>query len=394
MTSNILTYLKWRGDLTLSQSRFNEVDNLILSILSYLSFGDIIPSLGQGEITMENAAQIYFKRSGMPKPPQIVSNSEESLRWLFYLMAASPRYRRMKLSAAVDILDTANAKQFYAICIHISNRQLYLSFRGTADDLAGWKEDFLLACVPEIPSHREAVHYLQEIASYYPNKMLMLGGHSKGGNLAVYAASLAPRDIQLRIQAVWSNDGPGFQETLVASEGYRNISHEIHTIVPKSSVVGILLTHEEKYKIVNSSQIGLLQHDGFSWEVSGNHFVAIPELTKQSIHVDQAIRAWLDQMSLEDRKQVVDCLFNVLYASGATTLSEVRKDRLKTMIVSISHMKEVPKDSRERIIEFLMLLAQIEHRLNIESKLEKGKEALSGSVLLQHIKDSGDNQRL
>lgn len=178
-------------------------------------------------------------------------------------MAASPRYRRMKLSASVDILDTASAQQFYAICIHISNRQPHLSFRGTADDLAGWKEDFLLSCVPEIPFHREDVHYLQEIASSYPNKTLMLGGHSKGGNLAVYAVSLVPRDIQLRIQAVWLNVGPGFQETLAASEGYGNISHIIHTIVPRSSVVGILFTHEEKYKIVNSSQIDLLLHDSF-----------------------------------------------------------------------------------------------------------------------------------
>lgn len=285
----------------------------------------------------------------------------------------------------VDILDTANAKQFYTICIHMSNRQIYLSYRGAADDLAGWKEDFLLACIPEIPSHQEAVRYLQQVAMEYPHKALMLGGHSKCGNLAVYAASLAPSDIQARIYAVWSNDGPGFQETLLASEGYKNISHKIHTIVPKSSVVGMLLTHEEKHRIVNSSQIGLLQHDGFPWEVSGNHFVVIPELTNQSIKVDHAIRAWLEQMSLDERKQVVDCLFNVLYASGATTLSEVRKDCLKTMIASISHMKEVPKESRERIIEFLVLLAQIAHRLNLESKLAKGKEALSGAVLLQHM---------
>lgn len=381
MMGSILTYLEWRSDLTLAQSRFNEVDNLILSILSYLDLGDVIPPPGQGEITVENAARIYFRHTGRPTPPQTAGNSVECQRWLFHLMAASARYRRMKLSARVDILDVANTKQFYAICIHISNRQLYLSFRGTADDLAGWKEDFLLACAPEIPSHGEAVRYLRTVASLYPGKALLLGGHSKGGNLAVYAASLASRDIQSRIQVVWSNDGPGFQEALIASSGYQNIAHVIHTIVPKSSVVGILLTHGEKYRIVNSSQIGLLQHDGFSWVVSGDHFVAIPERTKESIRVDQAIRAWLNQMSLAERRQVVDCLFDVLYASGATTLSKVRKDRLKTMITSISHIKEVPKESRERIIEFLVLLTQIEYRLNIEGKLEKGIEALKANVL-------------
>lgn len=383
---NIFTYIEWRGDLTLSQSRFNEVDNLILSVLSYFDFGDCVPQIGQGEITIEKAAQVYFEHNGLPKPPQAASNSAESLKWLFYLMAKSRRYQKMKLSSVVDILDMANAKQFYAICIHVNKRLLYLSYRGTADDLAGWKEDFLLACIPEIPSHREAVNYLQQVAALYPDQELILGGHSKGGNLAVYAASLAPHDIQTRIKAVWSNDGPGFQEALISSEGYKNIAHAIRTIVPKSSVVGMLLAHEENHRIVDSLQIGLLQHDGFSWEISGDHFVVIAELTSGSVKVDRAIRTWLQQMSMEERKQVVDCLFDVLYASGATKLSEIRKDRLRTMIASISHMKEVPKESRERIIEFLILLTQSTHRLNIESKLAKGKKMLSETILLPHAR--------
>ena len=374
---NIFAYIQWRGDLTLSESPFGEVDNLILSMLSYFDFKQIIPEPGQGEITVEQAAHKVFQETGVPDPPRTASNSQESLRWLLYLMARSRRYRRMKLSSRVDLFDAANAKQFDAICIHISSRQLYLSFRGTTDDLAGWKEDFLLTCMPEIPSHREAVHYLIQTASRYPEKQLLLGGHSKGGNLAVYAASFAPVDIQKRIKAVWSNDGPGFQEELLASDGYRRIAHAIHSIVPKSSVVGMLLSHDEHRKIVDSLQIGILQHDGFSWEIVGNHFVELDALTSGSLRVDQAVRTWLQQMSMDERRQAVECLVDVLYASGATTLSEIRRDRLRTMTGSISRMMELPKESRERIIEFLVLLKHSTNRLNLESRMARHRKALS-----------------
>lgn len=377
---NLFAYIQWRGDLTLSASPFGEVDSLILSMLSYFDFGPVVPPPGQGEITVERAAQRVFEESGPPEPPRTASNSQESLRWLLYLMAHARRYRRMKLSSRVDLFDAANAKQFYAICIHVSSRQLYLSFRGTTDDLAGWKEDFLLTCLPEIPSHREAVQYLTDVASRYPDKQLLLGGHSKGGNLAVYAASFAPCAVQQRIRAVWSNDGPGFQEALLASDGYRRIAHAVHSIVPKSSVVGMLLSHDERRKIVDSTQIGILQHDGFSWEISGDRFVELDALTSESLRVDQAVRSWLRQMDMDERRQAVECLFDVLYASGATTLSEIRRERLKTMTGSISRMKELPRESRERIIEFLVLLRRSTHRLNLESRLTLHKKALSDTV--------------
>lgn len=372
--NDVLTYIEWRGDLSFSQSGFNEVDNLIFSLLSYFDFKDILPKPGKGELTLERASQLYFQGGDVPSRPSEVSNSGKTLQWMLYAMANCRRYRKLKLASAVDVFDKEKVTQFYAICIHINRNRAYLSFRGTADDLAGWKEDFLLACIPEIPSQREALNYLEQIAALYPEKTFILGGHSKGGNLAVYAAANAPEELQKRIVAVWSNDGPGFQNETLLSEGYQRIAYAVHHIVPKSSVVGMLLAHDEHYKIVDSSQIGLLQHDGFSWVVSGNHFNELEELTIQSVKADRAISKWLQGLSLEERRQFVDCLFDVLYASGATTLSEVRRDKLKALTASLPYVKEIPKDSRERIIEFLVLLRQIIRRLSIESKLDRIKK--------------------
>lgn len=372
--NNVLAYLEWRGDLSFSQSGFNEVDNLILSLLSYFDFKGMLPAPGEGEISVEQACQVYFHDRDTPAPPDEPANSGRTLQWLLYAMAQCRRYKKMKLSCAVDIFDKDSATQFYALCIHINRNRAYLSFRGTGDDLVGWKEDFLLACIPEIPSQREALNYLERVAALYPEKTFMLGGHSKGGNLAVYAAASASEEIQNRIVSVWSNDGPGFQNEMLISDGYQRIAFAVHHIVPKSSVVGMLLAHDEHYKIVDSSQVGLLQHDGFSWVVSGNHFIELEELTIQSVKADRAISKWLQGLSLEERRQFVDCLFDVLYASGVTTLSEVRRDKLKALTASLPHVKEIPKDSRERIIEFLVLLRQIIRRLSIESKLDRIKK--------------------
>lgn len=373
--NNILGYLCWRGDLSLSQAEFNEVDNLVLSTVCYLDFTDIVPQKGEGTITVCQAADQYFSIHGLPNCPDEDKASPLELReWMLYLLAGTRRFRNMKLCNYLQILDEIQVKQFSALTVLVSRKHAYLSYRGTGDDLIGWKEDFLLACLPEIPAQEEAVLYLQDVAAQFPDKLLMVGGHSKGGNLAVYAAVQSPGNIQDRICAVWSNDGPGFTDDFVHSEAFHRIEHKIHFIVPKSSVVGMLLAHAENYQIVDSSQIGLLQHDGLSWQVMADHFVTLPELTQESIRTEQKIRTWLQKIPLNERKEFVDALFDVLHSTGANTVSEIKRDRAKTAAASIPAMKELPKETRDRILEFLMLLNMISRRLNDESKnVQMGK---------------------
>ena len=156
-------------------------------------------------------------------------------------MAASRRFRDMKLNCFVSWLDTEKAEQFAALTIETGDGLLYLSFRGTDDTLAGWKEDFLLACLPEIPAQKMAVQYVRDVARQYPRKRLRLGGHSKGGNLAVYAGVYAPGSVQKRIHAIWSNDGPGFHDDLLDLPEHQRVADRTVSTVPNSSVVGMLL---------------------------------------------------------------------------------------------------------------------------------------------------------
>ncbi len=368
---SVLSYVEWRGDLSLSQSPFNEVDNLIFSLLCYLPLEGVVPSPGKRKILLVRAAEKYFAVHPMPERPQKAEHAGSTFEWLFYRMAVSERYRKMYLSDMVSVTEEDGAEQFAAMCIHMDRKNIYAAFRGTADKLVGWKEDFLLSCLSEIPSQKQALLYLTDIGERYPGAVLHTGGHSKGGNLAVYAAAKVPAAIQDRLGSVWSNDGPGFQKKFLNSRGYRQIRGRIRAIVPESSVVGMLLSHDNAYEIVSSSQIGLMQHDGFSWEVSGTHFVQKEGLSGQSILMDMKIRDWLESIPDKEKRKTIDTLFELLAASGATTLTEIRKGKLKVAAAALPQMAQLPKDIRDNILDFLILVEQLSIRLGMESRISK-----------------------
>ena len=371
--NNVLSYLDWRGDLPFSKSPFNEVDNLILSLFCYLPLEEIVPGPGKRPVSLVRAAEKYFSARPVPDRSEKTSHSGEAYDWLFYRMANSDRFRKVTLSDMVSITDDVWTEQFAAVCFHLDRRTLYIAYRGTADKLVGWKEDFLLACLPTIPSHEQALRYLVRTAQTYPQGVLHVGGHSKGGNLAVYASARAPLPVQDRICRVWSNDGPGFQPEFLNRRGYKQISGRIRSIVPESSIVGLLLTQDKNYEIVGSSQIGLMQHDGFSWEVSGPQFVQKEGLSAQSLQMEKKIEDWLGKIPAEEKKKVVDTLFDLLAASGATTLSDVKKGKLKFAIAALPQMMDLPKVIRNHILEFFVLLEQTSLFLSVESRLNRNR---------------------
>ena len=281
--ANLLDYLDWRGDLTLAQSPFNEVDNLILAELSFVDFKDIVPAPGEGQgVPLSAAAEAFFARFPAGEKIDMGVLVPDAIPDMLAKMAGSARFRDMKLSCFTDRLDVGKGEQFAALTIETRDGAVYCSFRGTDDTLAGWKEDFNLACMPEVPAQKKAVGYLQDAARQFPRRKLRLGGHSKGGNLAVYAGVFCPAAVQRCITAIWSNDGPGFHEDILDLPQHQRVEDRIFSVVPKSSVVGMLLEHEESYAVVDSDQLGFLQHDGFSWQVMGDHFVTLRQMSRQA----------------------------------------------------------------------------------------------------------------
>lgn len=369
--ANLLDYLEWRGDLTLFQAPFNEVDNLILAELSFVDFGGIVPAPGGGaSVPLQEAAEAFF--AGFPNGEKIDMGVliPDAIPHMLRKMAACRRFQDMKLNCFVDWLDTEKAEQFAALTVETGDGLLYLSFRGTDDTLAGWKEDFHMACLPEVPAQKMAVKYVRDVARQFPRRRLRLGGHSKGGNLAVYAGVFTTAAIQRRIEAIWSNDGPGFHNDLLDLPEHRRVAQRIVSIVPKSSVVGMLLEHEEDYQVVDSTQQGLMQHDGFSWQVLGDHFVRLRSVTRQGHLNDLALKEWVHHMPLSQREKFVDGLFDVLSASGARTLTDLKEESFKSAGAMVKAMKDMEKDTRDALLYAIGLL----FRSNMKVLLEEWQQ--------------------
>lgn len=379
---NLLDYLDWRGDLTLAQAPFNEVDNLILAELSFVDFKGIVPRPGEGHsVPLHVAAKAFFQKFPNGETIDMGVLVPDAIPVMLRKMADAPRFREMGLHCFSDWLD--EEKQFAALTIETGDGLVYLAFRGTDDTLAGWKEDFRMACVPEVPAQKMALEYTRIVAPLYPRRKLRLGGHSKGGNLAVYAGVFAPAALQRRIVAIYSNDGPGFHEDLLNRPEHRRVEERIVSIVPKSSVVGMMLEHEEAYTVVDSSQVGLMQHDGFSWEVLGQQFVKLRSVTRQGHLNDLTLQEWVRHMSLEQREKFVDGLFAVLSASGAVTLTDLKEESFKAAFAMARAMKDMEKDTRDALIYAIRLLFQSNFKVVMEefqAESEKKKRTKRGTL--------------
>jgi len=343
---NILDYVEWRGDLSFERDVFNEVDNLILSALAYLDFEGIVPFLPEGDIPV--LSEIVDKVMDLvdTESPRYQDPFFHQIPELFAKAAKSVRFGGIGLSCYVNRIDYDKSEQFSALVFSLGGGLYYIAFRGTDDSLAGWKEDFQMSFKDEVQAQRDAAAYLKSILPYFEGRFLM-GGHSKGGNLAVYAAASMDDDIRERIEAVYNNDGPGFQNGFIRSRGYRSMLGRISTIVPKSSIVGMLLEHKEEYKVVNSDEKGIMQHNVFSWEVRGKNFVYHDHLEKSSINLNRAVKGWLNNLPVEQREQFVEELFNIIYATGAMTVSDLYKERRTAAEEMIRSYKNIDAESRK-----------------------------------------------
>ena len=248
----LFDYLDWRGELSLAQSPFNPVDNLLLSTLSYAPLDHLVDREGTG---LWAAAERWEAAGGVwpPRPERGRGEFREEVLRLFGALARAPRFSGLMLRDWVSHLDAGTEEQFAALTIDTGDGARFVSYRGTDSTLVGWKEDFNMSYQTPVPAQRSAAEYLFDALRRWGGP-LRLGGHSKGGNLAVYAAAACRTPD--RLLAVYNNDGPGFCAGAVDEAGYEAVRGRIHTFVPQSSVVGMLLDHEEDYTVVRSDQIG------------------------------------------------------------------------------------------------------------------------------------------
>ena len=373
--ANLMDYLDWRGDITLAVSPFNEVDALILAELSFVDFEGIVPppEVGRG-LPLNEAAEVFFARHGGRDVDMGVLVPDGISQMLRKLMA-SPRFCGMTLNGYEALLDDEVEEQFSALTIDLGNGSIYISFRGTDDTIVGWKEDLNMSFLEEIPSQKQAVDYVARIARQYPEKTLRIGGHSKGGNLAVYSAAKSSGDIQERIVAVHNNDGPGFIWDISKTPGHKRIAGRIHTVLPQTSVVGMLMEHEKHYQVVYSTYDGLYQHDGFSWQVKGTQFVHLDDFSREGKLVDEALSSWADSLNTQQREALAEALYSVFTATGAKTLSELNEEKLKSASAMLKTYKNLDRESRRMVSEMFKIFFRLGTKnFVLDTQEEGGRE--------------------
>lgn len=335
--ADMFDYLKWRGDILFSQLPPNPVDALIFSALSYIRFTDIVPEDLHHHITLRDAAVMLLDDEHAAERARVKADLE-----LLQAAARTERFGRVGLTFYQDVFIPEEDTQFAAVTCLLDDGTAFLAFRGTDNTLVGWKEDFNMTFQESIPAQRLARQYAESFAAAGKSPM-HLGGHSKGGNLAVYAASKVDFLTQKRIVTVYNQDGPGFTEQMMTDPGYLSIVPRIRTYVPQSSVFGMLLEHEEPFIIIKSKQIGILQHDPYTWEVMGADFVPCNALTSDSRFLDRTFRNWLAGMTNEERNAFFDNVFDLLMTDNTSKTKEiVRPQKI------VSYIKALHADDTKR----------------------------------------------
>lgn len=338
--SNIFDYLKWRGDIRFDQVGLTPVDGLIFSALAYVHYDGCVPDRADAAITLQQAAETTLLQPNLMERCRIEKDLE-----LLKAAAATQRFGRVGMTFYQNVFEPEKDTQFGAVTFLLEDGSAFLAFRGTDNSLVGWREDFNMTFEDSIPAQRLAKDYVSRFARV-SRAPLVLGGHSKGGNLAVYAGACVVPRVQKRLRSVLNFDGPGFTGEMMTQPGYLSIVPRICTYLPEFSVFGLLLEREESFRVIKSRQIGLLQHDPYYWEVLGPDFVPGKELTQDSRFLDRTFKNWLAGMSRAERNEFVDAVFDLLMVEDNRQLRDILRPQNLPAYFKMLHMDE----NRRKII--------------------------------------------
>ncbi|MGH0051788.1 MAG: DUF2974 domain-containing protein [Sphaerochaetaceae bacterium] len=358
---NIIDYVATMKDSFASRA-LNEVDSLVLSQFSYLRFNGFVSGFSS-----DNASPSIRELVKMDDLALLFRNvrDNKSNRKLLMVLAESHRFRNVRLSWYVDRTDQVQEKQFSAITFLLDDQTAYVAFRGTDSTFVGWKEDFNMAFLCPVPSQEEGVLYLNQIAEQ-TDRNLLVGGHSKGGNIAVYASLYCQRDIQGRIQGVFSHDGPGFTEKVFHSETYAVTKQKIRKTLPQSSVIGMLLQQQEAYKVVKSDRFWIMQHDPFSWLIEGNDFQYVDNLKGNAAYFNKVLNKWISSFDTKQRELFIDSFYHVIESTDAKTFKDLLYNKREKAFAAVYSIKDIDEETRKFVLKtlgslFVLMIRDFDH---------------------------------
>ena len=326
----------------------NELDILAFTELTYLPFDDI---LDQPVNRLSDVA------TRVPRESTMLTNKERLQ--LLDQLAQHKRFKNSKLSNFVNEIDTEQQKQFAAMTYRLNLDTYLIVFRGTDDSIIGWKEDFHMTYMKEIPAQRHALEYLEDFFTQHPKQKVMLAGHSKGGNLAIYAASQIEQNLQNQITAVYTFDAPGLHKELTQTEGYQRIMDKTKVFIPQGSIIGMMLEIPNQQIIVHSTALGgIAQHDTFSWQIEDKHFVQLDKTNSDSQQVDITFKEWVATVPDEELQLYFDLFFGTILDSGITSINDLSSlkaiEHIHHLFVQAQSLTPEERETMGRLTQLLI----------------------------------------
>lgn len=366
---NVMTYLQWRGDLSFQQSPLNEIDNLIFCCLSYLDWSNLAEKFVP-TVSLADATKLLLESKKDDK-----DFWEKSHVKLAQACMDAPRFQDVKIFAYVSRFSEADGKQFSATSFLTSDESLFVAFRGTDSTLTGWKEDFALAFSNQTPSQKDAVAYTNLLLSKIHAKHYYLGGHSKGGNLAIWAILHCNPSLYPKVKKVYNNDGPGMMNPMGSYRRYAELSNVIETIVPETSFVGMLLEHEEDYKIVKSVGKGFGQHEIYSWCIMANHLQCAEKTALPSKIFNSSMKNWVSTMNQEELEEFSETVFTILgQEDGVTTFQQLKEGGIKSLAAIVNNLVSLSPKQKSNLIKWVGNLLKLAGQKSLEGITKKPEE--------------------
>ena len=353
----IFDYLDQVAYDSIYDTPFNELDMLMLTEITYLPFDQIVSDQMSPDCT-------YRLFEVAEKVPQDLSMLVTKNRLkLLEKVASSTRFKNIKLMGYVNDIDPDIQKQFAAMIFKIKPDSYVLTFRGTDDSIIGWKEDFHMTYMDQVPAQKTAVNYLRKAMDALPGQFI-LTGHSKGGNLASYAASQIEPEYQERIQSIYSYDAPGLNHSVITSQGYQTISDKIKRYIPQGSIVGMMLETPKQAQIVKSTAFGgLAQHDTFTWQIIDQTFVLLDNLNPDSLQVDKTLKNWVDSVSDEELKDFFDLFFGLILDAGISSINDLTKlENFNKILAVFENANALTDQEQEMLTRLAKLLVDMRYQ--------------------------------
>lgn len=371
MYETIINYCRKQGNKTFDELPFNEVDSLCLCQLSYMKIDNIVPSLDEPErycYLKDIAAHQDFEKLF------IDFRFSAHNKKLFDAMLKSRRFGDMKIGFHVDLLVESTQTQFSAVTYSLSNGTHYVCYRGTDETFVGWKEDFNMAFSRIVPCQESAKQYLDLVTNLFEGNYY-IGGHSKGGNLAVYAAMTSNKADRARIIKVYDHDGPGFRQDLLDTFDGEGVLDRLEKTMPHDAIVGMLFQNPStKYDVVESRGFNIQQHDPFNWRVKGTEFYRVKDIYKSRQFADGTVNRWVMEMDDEQKENFVEALYQIVEGSNAKTLLDFLtniKGSLEGCLNTVKNMDDETKNILKETVNLLIEAGKDNLQENVNKKLQK-----------------------